>query len=230
MIMHDLQLKILKLLEKKEFDGLTLREIGKKIGEEKYPQKVKHHLLQLEKKGLIYIDKINKKIIKADRGLNRNVNSNLISLPIVGSASCGFATVFADENIEGYLKISKNIIGNKDIKRLFVIRAVGDSMNMANVNGNNIEEGDYVVVDLSINEPENNDYVLSTIDQFANIKKFFRDDKNKRIILYSESSKDYPPICIHYDDYDDYYVSGKIIQVIKKPKIDPGFEGIAKNL
>ena len=50
MIMHDLQLKILKLLEKKEFDGLTLREIGKKIGEEKYPQKVKHHLLQLEKK------------------------------------------------------------------------------------------------------------------------------------------------------------------------------------
>lgn len=228
--MHELQVKILKLLDKKDFDGLTLREIGKKIGVEDSPQVVKHHLLQLEKKGLIYIDKINKRIVKVGAGINKDISKNFISLPIVGNASCGFATVFADENIEGYLKISKNVVGNKDVKRLFVIRATGDSMNMANINGNNIEEGDYVVVDLSVNEPEENDYVLSTIDQFANIKRFHRDDKNKMVMLFSESTKDYPPICIHFDDFDEYYVSGKVIQVIKKPKIDNGFEEIVKDL
>ncbi len=230
MIMHEIQVKILKLLDKKDFDGLTLREIGKKIGVEDSPQKIKHHLLQLEKKGMIFIDRVNKKIIKVGNGINKDISKNIISLPILGNASCGFATVFADENIEGYLKISKNVIGNKDVKRLFVIRAIGDSMNLANINGNNIEEGDYVVVDLSVNEPEENDYVLSTIDKCANIKRFHLDTKNKMVMLFSESTKDYPPICIHFDDFDEYYISGKVIQVIKKPKIDKGFEEIAKDL
>ena len=46
--MHNIQEKILKLIDTRNLDGFTLREIGEKIGE-KFPQKIKHHLDQLEK-------------------------------------------------------------------------------------------------------------------------------------------------------------------------------------
>ena len=49
----------------------------------------------------------------------------------------------------------------------------------------------------------------------ANIKKFHFDRENSRIVLVSESSKDFPPIFIHEDD--DFNISGKVVQVIKKP-------------
>ena len=85
------------------------------------------------------------------------------------------------------------------------------------VNGKNIDEGDYVIIDNSKIRPQNNDYVLSIIDGTAAIKKFHLDETNQRIILLSESNKDYPPIFIHQDDFDNYMVNGKVIQVIKKP-------------
>ena len=52
--MHYIQESILKLVDEHNLGVMTLREIGELIGE-KYPQKIKHHLDQLEKKQLIYI-------------------------------------------------------------------------------------------------------------------------------------------------------------------------------
>jgi len=48
--MHPLQLALLKLARRRNLGKMTLREMGKEIGE-KFPQKVKHHLNQLQKKG-----------------------------------------------------------------------------------------------------------------------------------------------------------------------------------
>ena len=48
------------------------------------------------------------------------------------------------------------------------------------------------------------------------IKKFNLDKKNNQIILSSESSEQHPPIFIHPDD--SYFIGGKVVQVIKKPK------------
>ena len=47
--MHVIQKQILKISGRNDLGKLSLRQIGKLIGQESYPQKVKHHLLQLEK-------------------------------------------------------------------------------------------------------------------------------------------------------------------------------------
>lgn len=210
--MHKIQEQILKLTESKNLGQMTLREIGDLIGE-KYPQKIKHHLDQLQKKGLLKIDKKAKSITRNSRGPVGN--SALMSIPIVGSANCGPATIFANENIEGYLKISKSIL--RKCQNIFAIRAQGLSMNRAEVNGQVIEDGDYLLVDSSQTSPSNGDVILSVIDDMANIKKYIWDEDNNQIVLVSQSTKDIPPIYIHEDD--SFMINGKVIQVIKKPKI-----------
>jgi repressor LexA len=209
--MHSIQEKIVQLLQEKNLSGMTLREIGDLIGE-KFPQKIKHHLDQLVKRGLIKIDKTTKTISRAAAGAIKN--TQLISIPIVGSANCGPATIFANENIEGYLRISKSIL--RKFKNIFAIRAQGISMNKATVNGMTIEDGDYLLVDSEQTDPRNGDIVLSVIDDMANIKKYVWDEENNQIVLVSQSTKDIPPIYIHEDD--SFMINGKVIQVIKKPK------------
>lgn len=209
--MHKIQESLLSILQNKNLNNLTLREIGSLIGE-KYPQKIKHHLDQLQKKGLIKIDKTNKVITKTSGGPIGN--SKLMSIPIVGVANCGPATIFANENIEGYLKISKSIL--KKTKNIFAIRAQGLSMNKTNINGNVIEDGDYLLVDSEQTSPINGDIILSVIDDMANIKKYVWDKTNNQIVLVSESTQDIPPIYIH--ENDSFMINGKIIQVIKKPR------------
>lgn len=209
--MHNIQEKLLQVMQNKNLNGMTLREIGELVGE-KFPQKIKHHLDQLQKRGLVKIDKTKKTIMKSIGGAIKN--TQLISIPIVGSANCGPATIFANENIEGYLKISKTIL--RKFKNIFAIRAHGLSMNRAMIDGNTIEDGDYLLVDSDQTSPSNGDIVLSVIDDMANIKKYVWDEVNNQIVLVSESTKDIPPIYIHEDD--SFMINGKVIQVIKKPK------------
>ena len=91
-------------------------------------------------------------------------------------------------------------------------------MNKANINGESIEDGDYVLVDPKYNLLKNGDYVLAVIDGVATIKKYFKDIANRRIILLAESSASFSPIFIHFQEASSFLVNGKIIQVIKKPK------------
>lgn len=209
--MHNIQEKLLNIIERQNISGLTLRQIGELINE-KLPQKIKHHLEQLEHKGLILINKKTKEISKRVSKLSKN--SLFVSVPIVGTANCGPATIFANENIEGYLKISKNILDK--FKNVFAIKAQGLSMNRASVNGLTIEDGDYLIIDSEYKNPRNGDVVLSIIDDMANIKKYIWDEDNNQVVLVSQSTKDIPPIYIHEDD--SFMINGKVIQVIKKPK------------
>lgn len=210
--MHTLQEKIIQLVGEKNLGRMTLREIGQLVGE-KYPQKIKHHLSQLEKKGLIKINKQAGRIERATMGLIKN--TKLVSIPIVGAANCGPATIFADTNIEGYLKVSATILGRK--KHVFAIQANGISMNKAAVGGKTIEDGDYLIIDPNDTVPHNGEIILSIIDDTANIKRYVWDNANRQIVLMSDSTKDFPPIYIHPDD--KFLINGKVIQVIKKPKI-----------
>jgi repressor LexA len=210
--MHPIQEKLLKLLDQKTLSDMTLRDIGELI-KEPLPQKIKHHLEQLEKKGFIKYDRKNKSISRIKLG--SKILSPFISVPVIGSANCGPATIFANENIEGYLKISKNIL-NK-CKNIFAIKAQGLSMNKSNINGMCIEDGDYLIIDSDYRTPRNGDVVLSVIDDMANIKKYVFDEENNQIVLVSQSTKDIPPIYVHEDD--SFMINGKVIQVIKKPKM-----------
>lgn len=205
--MHIIQEKLLKELNRKNLSGMTLREVGSFVGE-KSAQKIKHHLTQLSKRGFITYNPIKREIKKAQK----ISKEGFVSLPIVGAANCGPATIFAEENITGYLKVSKKLAPHGG--KLFVLRAEGNSMNKANINRKNIEDGDFVIVDAEQKSPEPGQYIVSIIDEMANIKKFVPDPQNKRIVLKSESTKEYLPIFIH--ENDNYHVSGKVIDVIKK--------------
>jgi len=211
--MHQLQEKILKVSIENNLGKMSLRQIGKLVGEHN-PQNIKHHLFQLENNGLIKIDRVAKIAVRIKPGLSGK--SKLIAVPILGSANCGPAMIYAEQRAEGYLQISGRLLSKK--KDIFAIKASGYSMNKANINGESIEDGDYAVVDPKCRALKNGDYVLSIIDNVANIKRYFNDKQNKRIILMSESSASFSPIFIHYQDMDNFLVNGKVIQVIKKPK------------
>ena len=212
--MHSIQEKILKLSEYHDLANMSLREIGKLVHETS-PQKIKHHLLQLEKNGLIQMDRLSKVMVKTKPYISSARNS-LMAIPIFGTANCGPATVYADQEAEGYLRVSGKLLSKK--KGVFAIKASGYSMNKANINGETVDDGDYVLVDPTVTAVRNGDYVLSIIDGMANIKRYFKDSDNQRVILLSESSASFSPIFIHRDDMDNYLVNGKVIQVIKKPK------------
>ena len=140
--MHTLQEKLLKVVDEKNIGDLTLRQIGNLV-DETLPQKIKHHLSQLERRGFILIDRKNKNISRISN--KARSGGIFISIPIVGSANCGPATIYADQNIEGYLKISKRLVPDK--KSVFALRAEGNSLNKADIGGNNVESGDFVIVD-----------------------------------------------------------------------------------
>jgi SOS-response transcriptional repressor LexA len=208
----------LNLAKERNLAGMTLRGIGEMVGEPDSPQKIKHHLDQLMQKGLLLASADGKKLKPAVAGLDKQ--SKIISLPIVGSANCGQALIFADEKVEEYLKISLHTLDralSRRIGDLYVLRAVGDSMNRASIRGNSIEDGDYVVIDKTIKIPDNGDYVVSVIDGCSNIKRFRKDPKTHQIILFSESTIDFSPIYIHEEDFSDYLVCGKVVDVFKKP-------------
>lgn len=207
--MHTLQEKLLKVIDEKNIGGLTLRQVGEIVGE-KLPQKIKHHLSQLERKGFIIIDRKNKNINRISN--KARTGDIFISIPIIGAANCGPATIYADQNIEGYLKISKRLALNK--KSVFALRAEGDSLNKADIGGKNVESGDFIIVDSENVSPRDGDYVVSVIDGMANIKKYRLDKSHSRIALLSESTQEYSPIFIH--ENDDFRISGKVVDVVKK--------------
>jgi len=212
--MHDTQARLLTMARSQNLGKLSLRQIASFIGAEGRPQVVKYHLQKLEQAGLIQLN-LDKKIIKpVVKGVSNRVRSMFYSLPIVGAANCGPQTVFADERIEGYVKVSSKMLPHRK-SDLYVLVADGPSMNKAEVHkGVTIEDDDYVVVDSSAKTPKDGDIVVAVIDGLATIKRYKKDVKNKRIVLEADSTEKYHPIYIH--EGDDFTISGKVIDVIKK--------------
>ena len=179
-----------------------------------------HYVKKLQEEGYITKDDNRPRAISVYPGgeikspFLKKVGLDSIKIPVVGSANCGPATILANENIEGYLKVSRDQLKNKD--GVFALRASGDSLNKADIQGESIEDGDFVLIDSQNRTPHNGEYVLSIIDGAANLKKYVKDKKNNQITLMSESSQNFKPIFIQ--DGDDFAINGKIITVIKKPK------------
>ena len=131
------------------------------------------------------------------------------------SGECGPAQIFAESNIQGYLRVSSTLLDRRSQHRLFALKVDGPSMNKAEVRGRKIEDGDYIVIDSEDQHAKDGDVVLSIIDGMANVKKYYVDKENNQILLMSDSMQDFPAIHIHEDD--DFSINGKIIGVIKKP-------------
>jgi len=220
--MHLIQMKLLAISKKENLALLSLRAMADKIGmPNESPQKIKHHLLQLQKRGFLSIDRARGVMEKADskptwaKGL-LDAKCKLFAIPIVGTANCGPATIFAEENFQGFLRVSSKLIGRSKPTGLYAIKADGTSMNRAQVNGKRIEDGDLVIIDKESQDPRTGDVVLAIIDNKATVKRFFDDRANGQVVLAADSSFDYEPIHLHTDD--DFTISGKVVDVIKRPR------------
>lgn len=213
--MHEIQKRLLKLAENNDLSRIPLREIAVMIRNESMsPGVLQHHFAQLEKKKLLFVDRKS----KTQRLGSDLRDGRFYTIPIVGMASCGPASQFADEAVEGYLNISKNSLKAKG--KLFAIRAVGKSMDSAHVptpNGQTapINDGDYVVVDTSYIAVDDNvgKYIISIINGLANIKKLAKRTYDYALVSESSDMSAYPPIVIHEDD--DYLINGRVIAVVE---------------
>jgi len=207
--MNSTQEKLIELSQKHDLKKMGLRHIGRLIGVE-HPQVVKYHLKKL---GLLDGDK--KERPENKKNIFSAVRQNIVSIPILGLANCGDATMFADSRVEGNLTLSRKLLPVKSFSNLFAVRAVGSSMNRSDIDGKNIEDGDYVIVDGEDKNVHTGDYVLSVIGGLANIKKYIEDKTQRQIALVSESSQFFPPIYLHEEDMTDYLVNGKVVSVVK---------------
>jgi SOS-response transcriptional repressor LexA len=221
--MHEIQQELLKLSRTKNLAQISLRKMAELIDMPKEPpQKIKHHLLQLQKKGFLRMDKANRSMERAgskpswSKGLLKNA-ARLFSIPIVGTANCGPANIFAEQNFQGFLRASSKLIGRSRPDGLYAVKADGSSMNRAEIGvGKVIEDGDLVIVDSAQRDPLSNDIVLAIIDGKATIKRFVEDRANEQVVLKADSSFDYAPIYLHPDE--DFSISGKVIGVIKNSR------------
>jgi len=207
--MHVIQKKILKLSDEIDLNTLGYRKLGALVGED-HPQKVKWHLQKLIRDGHLTATP-DGQIIKPASNLD---SARTMLLPILGRANCGEPLVFAQEEHGEGIQISKSLLPKKKANNCFAVHAVGDSMNQADVNGQPIVDGDLVIVDASVGGPENDEYIVVSIDGLATIKQYRYDSERRRIVLNAVSTKQYSPIIIDAQDEDSYTVHGKVIDVI----------------
>lgn len=211
--MHRLQKLLLDMIKTGEITGShSLRKIAELIGAKNMPQVAKYHLQQLEKEGFIQVN-LDENILRlVKKGFNMATKSPLYTLPVYGSANCGPATIFAEQNIEGYLKVSSGLLP-KSRKGLFVLRASGASMNRAQIQGKTIEDGDFVLVDSNYKNFKTGDVVVAIIEDMATIKRYRYDKVHERILLEADSTQKYLPIILHEED--NFLINGKVTDIIK---------------
>lgn len=128
-----------------------------------------------------------------------NTICNNNRLPIVGEIACG-GPILAEENIESYVTFSKELLGSG---KFFILRAKGDSMINAGIN-----DGDLVIVRQQ-ETAEIGQIVVALIWNEATLKRYYLDNKRKKIRLHPENDK--------MEDmfFDDIAIQGIAIKVLK---------------
>ena len=212
---NEVQKKLLDLAETVNLNAHTYYRLAKTLDID-HPYKVQFAIDQLVRKGKLVK---NHKTGVISKPKDDCVTDGMISIPYYGYVNCGEALVFAQDRIEGYLKITPSTVSISDFHNIFALRASGNSMNKADIGGKSVDDGDYVIARKEDNYcPKNGDHVISIIGGAANLKKFRKDTKNRQIILESESTEDLPPIVISEQDIDNlsaYSIAAKAVAVVK---------------
>lgn len=208
--MDDVYSKITAIARQSDIEGMSLQELADKAGL-KYRSQAKHYKEKAEKDGLLVRNSLGK-LVPAP---SANAPS-MITLPVMGEANCGPALSYANDTVTGSLSFSQSILRRQLSRHAFAVRARGNSMDMANINGNPINDGDLAIVEpLDWAMAADKDYVLSVIDGVANIKRLHIDAPNRRIILRSESRDIFEDIIIGVEDIYMYKIAGRVIAVVK---------------
>ncbi len=209
-VMHEIQRRLLALAEHEDIANMSLRKTGERIGV-RHAAQVRHHLNHLLHEGYLVENAAGLLVPPAG-----SARGNLLTIPFMGEADCGEAMMLASGQVQGYLSISPRMTHFVNTKNLYALKAKGDSMNMATINGKSVEDSDYVLVrKCNASDVSDGDYIVSIFDSLANIKRLYVDKTHERVVLVSESSRSRPPIIIAAEDMDYYEVVGKVVDVIK---------------
>ena len=109
----------------------------------------------------------------------------MIRVPLVGSAPCG-NPLLGEENIEEYIEVEKSKI--KPGYSYFILRATGDSMNLAGINA-----GDLVLCRQQLKADTGN-RVVALLGDNVTIKEYGPREGGVRLLLPKSSNKDHAPI------------------------------------
>lgn len=153
---------------------------------------------------------LNERLEKNKSARGTVIRDFMVKVPIYGMANAGSPTLVAEQNLEGYLPVSKRIVGSR---KVFAVKVSGDSMNLATIHGSAIESGDYVVVDSGDRQFSPGDKVLAVIDGLATIKVFGTEGERIKLSPLS-SNLDHQPI--YLSEGDDAFINGKIVDIVKK--------------
>lgn len=122
--------------------------------------------------------------------INTNFAMDVVMVSLVGSAPCG-DPVLGEENIEEEIAVDKAKI--KHGYKYFILRAMGDSMNLAGIN-----DGDLILCRQQRNV-ENGDKIVALLGDQVTIKIINKN--NKRAVLMPKSSNPiHQPIILNDDD------------------------------
>lgn len=181
--------------------GLTSRQleliawIGRYIEEHRYSPSVRElsehfristagaydHLIALRKKGAISFGNGRYRALEVLAGDPAQRAQQMVRVPLLGRVAAG-VPLFAEENFEGTVGVSRELLGSGDY---FALRVQGDSMRDAG-----ILEGDTAVVRHQ-ETSRNGDIVVAMIEEAVTLKRFFLE--TNRVRLQAENPA-YPPI------------------------------------
>jgi len=123
--------------------------------------------------------------------VTQKVNVGTVPVGVIGSIACGTPT-YAEENITEYINLPASAVKNGNY---YILVADGDSMQNAG-----ISNGDYVLIRQQ-NTAEEGQIIVALLDNEATLKRFYKDEKNKRFRLHPEN-----------ETYTDIYVDELLIQ------------------
>ena len=129
-------------------------------------------------------------------------NARTVNVPLVGCVSCG-NPLLAKENIDMTVPVSIGLA--KPPMAYFLLKAIGDSMNKAGINN------DDLVLVRQQQTAENGDLIVALIDDEATIKEFHK--ANDVVILKPRSTnKKHKPIILT----KDFIIQGVVVKTLSK--------------
>jgi len=143
---------------------------------------------------------------KADGGflmikdLESETAARTVEIPLVGTVTCG-TPLLATENVDALIPVSIALL--KRDSKYFLLKASGDSMDLAG-----IESGNLLLVRQQ-STAENGEKVVALIDDEATVKEFHRKAEFVTLMPRSSNPK-YQPIILE----SDFQIQGVVIKVI----------------
>jgi repressor LexA len=125
-----------------------------------------------------------------------------VDVPLVGKVACG-TPLLAEENVEAMISVSKSLARSGG--KYFLLRAIGDSMNLAG-----IDDGDIVLVRQQPSA-DNGQKVVALIDEEATVKEFHR---GKDVVLLKPRSRNkaHKPFVLS----DNFLIQGVVVATLPK--------------